>query len=903
MEPNSQIDETITEQSRSDIFLHEHLNVVHKRTDRIFAILLPIQFLASILAAYLLTPLTWSGVKSNIHPHVWFAIFVGGAITVFPMFLIFALPGTAFTRNVIAISQMLMSGLLIHIMGGRIETHFHVFGSLAFLACYRDWRVLITATLITTTDHLVRGWLYPFSIYGISSYSEWRWLEHAGWVIFTDIFLIVNCLRSVKEMKQIAEQAAAFNCSEARYRAVVEQTTDGIVLIDPDNFKILDCNEAFSHLIGCQSIDEAKTLTAFDFSTVTPIEVLQLVEWAKEQQTAVKGERIYRRRNGSQIEVDITASLISYNGRHAFCLNAKDITERKQNEREIKRLALVAQKTQNSVVVCSPTGQIQWINEGFTRLTGFEINEVLGKNPADVLCGEATDKETIAELVKAVSNSQPFNGELFNYKKNGEGYWISLSLMPINDDDGNLLGYISIEMDITETKEMEKKLRTAYDELELRVTERTAELIEANRIMKIEVSERKRAEVELSEAKHFLSDVIDNVPNLIFVKNHEGMFTLANRALAELFGTTVENIIGRTAADFKNNISDSERIKSDDLEIFEKGVEKIILEERFTDANGEFHWFHTIKRPLAIGDENQRHILGIATDLTERKILESQLQHAQKMESIGQLAAGIAHEINTPTQYVGDNTRFIRDAFIDIDSVLNKYRKLYDAARVGEIDSRFVTEIEEEIGNADLEYLSEEVPKAIQQSLEGIMRIAKIVQSMKEFAHPGTKEKQAADINRAIESTVTVASNEWKYVAEIETEFDENLPPVPCYLGEFNQVILNLIINATHAIANVVGDGSAGKGKIKITTKKVNNEWAEIRIKDNGSGIPPEIQGRIFDPFFTTKEVGKGTGQGLSISHVVIVEKHQGKLDFETAIGKGTTFIISLPLNISKKPN
>ena len=168
---------------------------------------------------------------------------------------------------------------------------------------------------------------------------------------------------------------------------------------------------------------------------------------------------------------------------------------------------------------------------------------------------------------------------------------------------------------------------------------------------------------------------------------------------------------------------------------------------------------------------------------------------------------------------------------------------------------------------------------------------------MKDFAHPGSGDKQSADLNRAIESTVTVARNEWKYIADVETHFDPKLPLVPCYLGEFNQVVLNMVINASHAITDVAGDGSQGKGKITITTTKVNDDWAEVRIGDSGNGIPPEIQKRIFDPFFTTKEVGKGTGQGLAISHTVVVEKHGGQLSFETESGQGTTFIIRLPLN------
>ena len=169
---------------------------------------------------------------------------------------------------------------------------------------------------------------------------------------------------------------------------------------------------------------------------------------------------------------------------------------------------------------------------------------------------------------------------------------------------------------------------------------------------------------------------------------------------------------------------------------------------------------------------------------------------------------------------------------------------------------------------------------------------------MKEFSHPGSAEKAQADINKAIESTVTVARNEWKYVADVEMDFDPELPSVPCILGDFNQVILNMIVNAAHAIAGVIGDGSDGKGKIKISTRR-DGDSADIRVSDTGTGIPKEAQSRVFDPFFTTKEVGKGTGQGLAIAHDVIVEKHGGSLTFETEEGKGTTFIVRLPFEAS----
>jgi PAS domain S-box-containing protein len=421
-----------TENLRAGEFFHEQQVGVYKRTDRIFSVLLPVQWLAAIVAANILTPLTWNGSQSYIHPRIGIAIIVGGIITVFPLYLTIVHQGKTSTRYVVGICQMLMSGVLIHITGGRIETHFHIFGSLAFLACYRDWRVLIPATLVTAADHYFRGWLDPFSIYGISAGTEWRWVELTGWVVFTDIFLIVSCLRSVKEMWKVANRNALLNASEERYRTVIEQMTESIFFLEPESLRVIECNEAFVKLIGCQNLEEAKTLTAFDFEPGNIQQIKQMMAALHDQENSLKTVRRFLRRDGSSIYVEITGRFISYKKTNAFCVNACDITQRRQAEIELKRLALVAEKTQNAVIISDPKGNIQWANEGFTRLTGYEFTEVAGKKPGNFLQGEKTNVETIFAIREAIAKRKPFEGELYNYRKDGKGYWLSLSIMPIN---------------------------------------------------------------------------------------------------------------------------------------------------------------------------------------------------------------------------------------------------------------------------------------------------------------------------------------------------------------------------------------------------------------------------------------------------------------------------------------
>ena len=276
--------------------------------------------------------------------------------------------------------------------------------------------------------------------------------------------------------------------------------------------------------------------------------------------------------------------------------------------------------------------------------------------------------------------------------------------------------------------------------------------------------------------------------------------------------------------------------------------------------------------------------------------MQAELAHAQKLESVGQLAAGIAHEINTPTQYVGDNTRFLKDAFGDISTVLDGFEKLLQACKDGTVDEQLVAEVEATFKQADVEYLKEEIPQAIDQSLNGVERVANIVRAMKEFSHPGGKEKSLVNLTEAIETTITVARNEWKYVAEMVTDFDPELPEVSCLPGELNQVFLNLIVNAAHAIGDALSDDGTERGTITVGTRR-DGEWAEIIVRDTGTGIPEDVRARIFDPFFTTKEVGKGTGQGLAIARSVVVDKHGGTIDCETEQGEGATFIVRLPID------
>jgi len=289
----------------------------------------------------------------------------------------------------------------------------------------------------------------------------------------------------------------------------------------------------------------------------------------------------------------------------------------------------------------------------------------------------------------------------------------------------------------------------------------------------------------------------------------------------------------------------------------------------------------------------------LAQALTQLQGTQAKLLQAQKLEAIGQLAAGIAHEINTPAQYVSDNTAFARRAVDSLIAALQAAMPVVQAARHSDVPAELVQTAEVAQAKAKTAYLFKQLPRALDQAREGLERIATIVQAMKEFSHPSGAEKCPVNLREAIETTIAVARNEWKYVADVEVQMPADLPPVPVLRNEFNQVILNLIVNAAHAIGDVTAGGAEGKGKIRVSGRVVGPD-VEIRISDTGGGIPEAVRGKVFEPFFTTKAVGKGTGQGLAIAYSVVVDKHQGSIAFESEVGRGTSFIIALPLAPTK---
>jgi PAS domain S-box-containing protein len=391
-------------------------------------------------------------------------------------------------------------------------------------------------------------------------------------------------------------------------------------------------------------------------------------------------------------------------------------------------------------------------------------------------------------------------------------------------------------------------------------------------------TERRNLADALAYERNVLRTMIDLLPAFIYAKDAHSRFTACNKLVASRMGATPEELIGKTDFDFYPREM-AEKFFADEQALIQSGEALYDIEEQaFDKTRGMNRVLLTSKVPLRDANGNLTGIVGTGYDITERKAAEERMASSERHESIGRLASGVAHEINTPIQYLSDSVKFITEGVQEL---------------LAHVDTLHAAQAPKTEADDDIEYLREELPPALKRVSEGLARIAEIVRSLKDFSHGDQNHMAAVDLNRAINSTLIVTRSEYAAVADIETDLTP-LPEVVCHGGQVNQVLLNLIVNAADAITDVVGRTGC-RGVISVRSR-VDGGAVVIEIQDTGGGIPESIRSNIFDPFFTTKEVGKGTGQGLAIARNVIVKGHKGVLDFTTESGVGTTFTIRLPI-------
>lgn len=663
-------------------------------------------------------------------------------------------------------------------------------------------------------------------------------------------------IATIKDLSEIDIAKQALRRSEERYRRILESMPDVAWTSDVDG-RIRYISSKVNTLLGFTNKEiyaggtylRLNQIHAEDFGRVSGA-----LRALFEEQVPFNEEYRIRRKDGVWIWVHDRATT-THIDEGVLCADGfmSDITQRKQAEAELHSktafLEAQANSTIDGLLVVDRSGRRLMANERFVELLEM---------PSELMA-DTDDQRMLAYAVTLMKDSASFLAKVEHlYRHPSEtsrdeiemrsGRILDRYSAPVVDKEGTHYGRIWSFRDITDQK-------------------RTHEALEQ------------------------LSLAVEQSPTSVVITDPQGNISYVNRKFTECTGYSIEEVAGKNPRILNAGRCPGELYRDLWSTITEGKMWRGELCNK--KKSGEIFWESATITPMTNSKGQITHFLAVKEDITEKRSLESQLRHAQKMEGIGQLAAGIAHEINTPTQFVMDNLTFLGDAVKSVDELLGQYRTAVQIL-AGPGGSETVMRLKAAEQACDLDFMREEVPRAIDQSLEGAKRVAKIVRAMKEFSHPDSAEKTATDLNRSIESTITVARNEWKYVSDVTTEFDTQLPAVVCYPGDINQVVLNLLVNAAHAIKEKAKDGE--KGRITVRTKSVES-YAEISVSDTGAGIPEAIRHRVFDPFFTTKEVGKGTGQGLALAYTVVVKKHGGQIWFETEVGKGTTFFIRLPLS------
>ncbi len=710
----------------------------------------------------------------------------------------------------------------------------------------------------------------------IDNYNlEKRYLHKSGSAVWALITIsLVRCadgspafvtaqIQDVTKRKQAEE---SLRRSEAMFRSIGENAGDLILVVDYPGLIAQYASPTYETLLG-YPVDEVEGQSCLGL--VHPDDHPRILQAVTAMVTQGGDGAIFeirvRSKNGAWHYVETHACAVrgASGDIERFVAISRIIDNRILAEQELKdqkeQLQLLLDSTAEAIYGLDFEGRYTFCNKACLRLLGYESeSEVLGKNSHHLIHHSHSDGSPYSVEDCAVHNSlltgkQTHATDDIVWRVDGTCVPVEYWSHPVRRN-GELVGCVVTLIDISESKAAEKALFSAHEQSTL---------------------------------------FINSVPSILIGMDTQGRVTRWNFTAAATFERPEPEVLGKPLfqcgirwrrqdmqAEVQSWCQQRERRRYDDVPFERNGQTRLL--------GLTINWMEPLH-----GDDGE--LLIVASDTTEKRDLEEQLRQAQKLEAIGQLAAGIAHEINTPTQYVGDNTNFLKESWTSIAPLLSAAQQLRLAVSHGTVPPATLEQFDSCRDAADLEYLQQEIPRAIDQSLEGIQRVTKIVRAMKEFSHPGNGEKREVDINKAIETTFTVARNEWKYVAEVETHLTVDLPLVPCHSGEFNQVILNLVINAAHALAKGHGDGTHAKGKITVSTER-DGAGVKISLHDNGTGIPEGIRSRVFDPFFTTKPVGQGTGQGLALAHNTIVRRHGGKIWFDTEVGKGTTFFIWLPL-------
>lgn len=707
-----------------------------------------------------------------------------------------------------------------------------------------------------------------------------------------DVIGVLGTYEDITERKQAEE---GLRVSESRYRQLFERNLAGVFRISAGG-KIVECNQSAAQIFGYGSAEEALAVRTNDIHWSAQARI-ELLEHLMAQRSLTNLELKLRRQDGSPAWVMANVSYVEPgDGEEAFVEGTiMDITDRKRAEEALaQETRIVTLRAEVGAALIAPgtlRQGLQKCTDALVARTGVAFARVWTLvSPAPNLVLEASSglnthldgphgSEPLGEskIGRIAQQRRPhLSNDVQNDPEVGDRDWarreglVSFVGHPLVVAD-QLVGVVA-----------------AFGRLPLGESTLLAFSSIAGQIAQFVRS--KRAEDALLQSEERARLLFATIPHAAYVFDLETLdFLEVNDIAVQRYGYSREEFMHMRTTDIRP--PEAAQV----LEDYLKNIQGV------TACAGQ--WEHLTRSQNIIDVEINYHLLDydgrraaltIAQDVTERNKLEIGLRHAQKLEAVGGLASGIAHELNTPIQFVGDNIRFLQDGFNSLKTLLGILQEVKCAAETGSVAGSLLREAKQAVTDGDLPYLMEEIPKALNQSLDGVERVATIVRAMKDFAHSEQNHNAAADLNKALASTLIVARNEIKYVADVITDFGD-IPPVECRLGDLNQVFLNLLVNAAHAIESAMNI-TGKKGVIRIQSR-LEGEHVRIAISDTGSGIPEAIRDKVFEPFFTTKAVGRGTGQGLAISRTIVVDKHGGSLTFETEMGRGTTFWITLPVS------
>lgn len=665
----------------------------------------------------------------------------------------------------------------------------------------------------------------------------------ADYVLKNRLVRLAPAVISALEMRERLDGATE------EWRRTFDSLSDGISIHDSTR-TILKANEALGRLLGIPA-DELvgqKCFSVLHGAVCAPPECP--LDVCIETGKAFSYET-FEPKLGRWLSISISPMLNGSIHQAKVVHVVRDITGRKAAEQALaegeRRFRSLIENTSECICNIDPAGMFIYMSPGGLESHDLTLEDIRQMHFTDL--AEAPYHKLLLDRFEEAKESG--RAVRFEYESDTvDGVrWFQSTLSPLRDESGHITSFIRVSRDI---------------------------------------QDQKRAQDERDR----LFSAVEQLEEMLLIADPKERVTYVNPAFEKITGYSRAEVIGQRISRLGFGPEDGGELFRQLRHAIRRGRPwQGRLLSRKKDGGSYQNELH-ISPVIGMHRETACYV-AVMRDVSEEMARDLQLAQAQKLEAIGQLAAGIAHEINTPTQYVSDNTRFLSRSFDSISEILSAFGELKAANLSGHMPSDLIGRIDALIEDSKLDYLMEECPQAIDEALSGLGQIANIVLAMKEFSHPGTKEKSAVNINKALESTITVSRNEWKYVADLVAELDPDLPLIPGLPGDLKQVFLNLFVNAAHAIEAKNGKNSANKGVIQVKTATLP-DCIEIRVSDNGAGIPDELGQRVFEPFFTTKDVGQGTGQGLAISRSVIVDKHGGSIDFESS-GEGTHFLIRLP--------